>query len=349
MIKGLSEARRMPRLGKIHLGIKKDKKKDGTPCAPYPVEVEYFVCPPEVQAVFGERPTSLKIMLPVEETERFFPQYYKRYTTSLLQCKGDGEKAFCWAEEGGLKEIPCPCDYLKSGECKQIGIFCFLLPDVQGFGIYQITTSSKNSIIDLNSSLDMIRAIAGRTRMIPLILKREKMEIQRIEDNKPKKSTHYTLKIDLDENITLRQLQQAGQMKPETVLLPPPDESKDDLYYPPNGFKPETEKEEKPEEPKEKPKEATPDPRATLAKEQADEKKKAKEKEAFEKAELVKSGHDLEALLKSYQELGGKVGKKQEARITELKTAAEIKKAVEFFTLKKQTLEKQVEDGEIPF
>ena len=342
MIKGLSEARRMPRLGKIHLGIKKDKKKDGTPCAPYPTEVDYFVCPPEVQAVFGEKPTALKIMIPVEETERFFPQFYKRYTTSLLQCKGDGEKAFCWAEEGGLKEIPCPCDYLKSGECKKIGIFCFLMPDVQGFGIYQITTSSKNSIIDLNSSFDMIRAIAGRIHMIPLILKREKMEIQRIEEGKPKKSTHFTLKVDLDEKMTLRQLQQAGQTSPETILLPPPDEDKDDLYYPPNGFKPEEEKEKKAEEQKEKPKDAA------KAKEN-DERKKAKEKEAFEKAEFMKVGHDLEALLKGYQELGGKIGKKQAARILELRTTAEIKKAVEFFTLRKQALEKQAEDDKIPF
>lgn len=339
-IKNLSDARRMPRLGKIHLGIKKDKKKDGTPCTPYPTEVEYFVCPPEVQAVFGEKPTALKIMIPVEEPERFFPQYYKRYTTSLLQCKGGGEQAFCWAEEGGLKEVPCPCDYLKTGECKQVGIFCFLMPDVQGFGIYQITTSSKNSIIDLNSSLDMIRAIAGRIRMIPLILKREKMEIQRVEDGKPKKSTHYTLKIDLDEKMTLRQLQQAGQMKPETVLLPPPDEDRDDLLYPINGFEPKAD--EAKETPEEKPKDAA------KAKED-DEKKKAREKEAFEKAELVKSGHDLEALLKAYQELGGKVWKKQADRITELKTAAEIKKAVEFFTLKKQALEKQGQDGEFPF
>jgi len=344
MIKGISEARRMPRLGKIHLGVKKAVKKDGTPCAPYPTEVEYFVCPPEVQAVFGEKPTELKIMIPVEESERFFPQYYKRYTTNLLQCKGDGEKAFCWADEGGLKEIPCPCDYLKSGDCKQIGIFCFLMPDVQGFGIYQITTSSKNSIIDLNSGLDMIRAIAGRVRMIPLILKRQKMEIQRIEaeGGKPKKSTHYTMKIDLDEKMTLRQLQQSAQVKPEMILLPPPDEDKDDLFYPPNGFKPEDETEEAKPALEAKPKDVA------KAKED-EEKKKAKEKEAFEKAELVKAGHDLEALLKGYQDLGGKIMKEQAERITELKTKAEIDKAIEFFKLKKQAIEKQAGDGEIPF
>jgi hypothetical protein len=166
------------------------------------------------------------------------------------------------------------------------------------------------------------------------------MEMQRIEDGKPKKSSHYTLRIDLD-NVNLRQLQMAAQIPPEQILLPPADEDKDDLFYPQNGFRPEGE-EEKPEEQKEKPKD--------VAKAKAEEEKGlAKEKEAFEKAELVKAGHDLEALLKGYQDLGGKLMKKQVERITELKTKAEIDKAVEFFTLKKQALEKQAGDGEIPF
>jgi len=325
-IKNLSDARRMPRLGKIHLGVKKDKKKDGTPCAPYPTEVDYFVCPPEVQAVFGEKPTWLKIMIPVEETERFFPQYYKRYTTSLLQCKGDGEKAFCWADEGGLKEIPCPCDYLKTGECKQIGIFCFLMPDVQGFGIYQITTSSKNSIIDLNSSLDMIRAIAGRIRMIPLILKREKMEMQRIEDGKPKKSTHYTMKIDLDEKMTLRQLQQAAQVKPEVVLLPPPDESKDDLLYPTNGFKPEAEVIDA--EPEEK---------------TVDGISEGTKKIAGLQDELV-------GLIAQCEEAGLKMTKQAWDQVKALKNEADYKKAIETFRGRlPKKVGKKSEDQEIPF
>ena len=334
-IKNLSNARRMPRLGKIHLGVKKTEKKDGTPCQPYPSEVEYFVCPPEVQAVFGEKPTSLRIMFPVEDAEKFFPQFYKRYTVNLLQCKGDGEKAQCWAEDGsGLKEVPCPCAYLDSGECKQIGIIQFLLPDVPGFGVYQITTSSKNSIIDINSGIDMVRNVCGRIRMIPLILKREKMEIQRIESGKPKKSSHYTLKIALDEKATLRQLQESAQIKPEMILLPPPDESKDELFFPKNGFKPEEEAVEvEPEKPKEENSTVKPD----------------EEERHIDDLRLSLAGK-----IAQLENLGGKVGPKQKARANELVKlgrADELIKAIDFFNERiDKTEAKQAEkEGEIPF
>ena len=52
-IKGLSDKRRLPRLGKIRLGVKAISQKSGKE---YPKETDYFVCPPEVQAVYGEKP-----------------------------------------------------------------------------------------------------------------------------------------------------------------------------------------------------------------------------------------------------------------------------------------------------
>jgi hypothetical protein len=248
-IKNLSDVRRLPRLGKIALGVKKTTNKEGKPCAPYPTECDYFVCPDKVKAVFGDKPKELRIMFPVSNTEVFFQQWYKCYGASALKCKGDGEKAFTWDEEnGGMKEVPCPCPELAGGGCKQIGTLQFLLPEVPGMGVWQVTTSSKASIIDVNSSLDFIRAVCGRAHMVPLILKREKTEMTRTEGGKPKKSTHYTLKVDLDGNATLKQLQEAAQVKAEVVLLPPADESKDDLLYPENGFAPdEPEKPAKPE------------------------------------------------------------------------------------------------------
>jgi hypothetical protein len=294
-IKNLSDVRRLPRLGSIHLGIKKQTSggKD------YPAEVDYFVCPPAVQAVFGEKPTELRIMFPVDNDAVFFQQWNKRYTTSLLQCKGDGEKAFTWDEEnGGMKEIPCPCDKLGK-ECKPIGILQFLLPDVQGAGVWQITTSSKTSIIDVNSSISFIRAICGRINMIPLILKREKTEMQRIENGTPKKSTHYTLKIDVDEKVTLRNLQQSAQIKAELVLLPPADESKDELFYPENGFKPEAE---------------------PVVEDCAKEQK------------------ELDVLLAELNELRFRPGKKQTAWIEGLKTKDDYKKAITFFESEKRKL-----------
>ena len=235
-IKNLSDVRRLPRLGKIHLGVKKTASSGKE----YPAEVDYFVCPEKVQTAFGEKPKELRIMFPVNSAEVFFPQWYKCYGASALKCKGDGEKAFTWDEErGGLKEIPCPCPKLEAGECKQVGIIQFMIPEVAGAGVWQITTSSKNSIINLNSSIDFVRAICGRVNMIPLILKREEQVMTRTEGGKPKKSTHYTMRIDIDKNGTMGQLQEAAQIKPEMVLLPPPDETKDDLLYPENGFNPE--------------------------------------------------------------------------------------------------------------
>ena len=53
MIEGTSEITRMPRLGKIRLGVKKTSDKTG---AEYPSAVDYFVCPDEVKSVYGEQP-----------------------------------------------------------------------------------------------------------------------------------------------------------------------------------------------------------------------------------------------------------------------------------------------------
>jgi hypothetical protein len=337
-IKNLSDVRRLPRLGKISLGIKKTSSGGKE----YPSEVDYFVVPEVVQKVFGEKPKELRIMFPVENRDVYFQQWYKCYGTSLLKCKGDGEKAWTWDEKGGLSEITCPCAKLEKNECRQIGILQFLMPDVPGAGVWQITTSSRNSIIDINSGIDFVRAIAGRAHMVPLLLKREKMEIQRLEEGKPKKSSHYTLHIDLDNDVSLRQLQRFGRITPETILLPPADESKDDLLYPANGFEPEK---------KETSEENTEDAKAATASilENA-----AKVKQVQEKAEFVKAGYDLEALLKNYQKVGGEIGPNQAKRLAELRTAAEVKAAIDFFEARKKHREEKVQEekklrDEIPF
>jgi len=334
-IQGLTDKVRLPRAGMIRLGIKKTKtiRKDGKDVeVEYPDEVDYFVCPKLVEQVYGEQPKALVVMFPVENEEVFFQQFYRRYGNGILLCKGDGVEAHAWDfEKGTLKKIDCPCKLLEEGGCKPIGNLQFLLPEVdEAAAVFQINTSSKNSIIDLNSGIKFIRAVAGRIAMIPLILKREEIATMRVEGKELKRGRHYTMKLSL-EGTSLKKLQLMGKIKPTEIMLPAPDESQPEDLFPENGFSPEEEEKKK-----------------AKAKED-DEKKKAKEKEAFEKAELVKSGHDLEALLKGYQELGGKVFKKQAERIAELRTTAEIKKAIEFFTLKKQALEKQVGDDPIPF
>jgi len=328
-IEGLSNKVRLPRAGIIRLGIKKVHEKTNKE---YPVEVDFFVCPELVQKVYGSEPKALVVMFPVENEEVFFQQWYKRYGNGVLLCKGDGVEGYAWDfDKGGFKKIDCPCKELEQGDCKAVGSLQFLLPEVdEAAAVFQVNTSSKNSIIDLNSGIKFIRAVAGRIAMIPLILKREEISTLRVEDKELKRGRHYTMKLSL-EGTSLQKLQLMGKIKPAEIMLPPPDESQPEDLFPANGFGPEDEEKKK------------------AKKKEDDEKTKAKEKAAFEKAEFVKVGHDLEGLIKSYQELGGKVLKKQAERIAELNSTAEVKKAIEFFTLKKQALEEQDESEKMPF
>lgn len=195
-IKGLSEKRRLPRLGKIRLGIKKKSAKTG---AEYPAEVPYLVVPPEVQAVYGDKPTEIDVMLPLDDLDAVFPVSYKFYGSGKgLKCNGDGEMAyFANDTTKETEERKCPCENLTNGKCKQSGTLSVMLQKINVGGIYQITTSSFNSIVDLASGIDYVKALIGRVAMVPLKLKRVATETHHDE----MKQTHYTLQLIMDANI----------------------------------------------------------------------------------------------------------------------------------------------------
>lgn len=197
-IKGLSSQRRLPRLGKIRLGVKAKSAKTG---AEYPKETEYFVVPPEVAKVYGEKPTELDVLFPVEDTAIIAPQAYEWYGSGKgLKCIGDGETGLRFDDKTReMTEIECPCERLQSGECKQRMHIRVILPKVNIGGIYQIDTSSYNSIIDINSGLDYVRALIGRAVMVPLKLKRMPTETH----HDGQKQTHYTLRVILDGDVNL--------------------------------------------------------------------------------------------------------------------------------------------------
>ncbi|WKZ15449.1 MAG: hypothetical protein QY317_16260 [Candidatus Jettenia caeni] len=194
-IKGLSERRRLPRLGKIRLGIKKKSAKG----VEYPAETDYFVCPPEVVKVYGEKPTCLDVLFPVEDTNITLPQAYEMYGSGKgLKCIGDGETALRLDEKSNdMLEVDCPCEMLENGKCKQRVHLRVILPKVNVGGIYQCDSSSYNSIVDLNSSIDYVRALVGRIAFVPLKLKRVATETH----HEGKKQIHYTLKLELEADI----------------------------------------------------------------------------------------------------------------------------------------------------
>lgn len=198
-IKGWSEKRRLHRLGKVRLGEKKISKGGKE----YPSALDHFsfVDAPDLLTVYGDKCKEIDVMLPNENVDAFFPQFRMCYRTSGLFCRGDGETATrvnvgmsegpnaapldpeghkfiidqgIKADVGDMFEMPCAgesCHFTERKFCKPIGRFLFLVPKAPRVGVFEISTTSWNSILELNSSIDTIRGIAGRVSMIPLRLK----------------------------------------------------------------------------------------------------------------------------------------------------------------------------------
>ena len=223
-IKGLSDIRRLPRLGRIRLGIKVRNPQGKE----HPREVPYFVVPPEVERIYGDRPLQLDVMFPTEDEHAIFPQSYKWYVANGLRCKGNGETAmrrFAEMAKGDrhplsngseghqpddLVEVACPCPLLETGECRQNANLMVLLPKVSLGGVYQITTGSFHNIVRVNSCIDYVRGVVGRIALVPLLLTRQEEEIQ----YEGKKAKHYLLQVILNIN-----LEEAGKLRDNARMI----------------------------------------------------------------------------------------------------------------------------------
>ncbi|APV45259.1 hypothetical protein Dform_01945 [Dehalogenimonas formicexedens] len=238
-IKGITGVIRLPRLGKIRLGLQRESSEGFS----YPVPTDYFVCPDEVKKVFGQCPTELSVMLPTENPNQWASQYLRCYSAYRgLICRGDGETAVARVNtktgqvathedaETELREIACSpksCHHYETGRCKRVMNLQFLIPDCPGIGVYQLDTGSYHSILNVNNSLDLIKSACGRLSMIPLSLRLIEKEVD-IEGRK--KTVRVLL---LTSHSTLAEIQKLAQMPPsEVLLLPPPDSAVPDDLFP---------------------------------------------------------------------------------------------------------------------
>ena len=246
-IKNLSEETRMPRLGKIHLGIRVPVLKDGQPVIRdgkpimRPEKVEYFVLDKlnsgyqKIVDLFGPQPKELRILIPVEDEELWATQYYKMYDmTRGLICRGDGENASRMIDiktgslpnkdtgTVGMKDMVCAgknCPEYKAKKCGEVMNLRFILPEVPGLGIWQIDTGSINSILNINSCAKMIKAAFGRISMVPLSLTLEPIEVNNPETGKKQK----VYVLNLRSTVTLAQLADVAREQSKTFLLEAPD------------------------------------------------------------------------------------------------------------------------------
>ena len=109
----------------------------------------------EVQAIYGQKPKVLDILIPVEDEEKWAPQYYKLDSrTQGLVCKGDGcnasrlidtatgDRAHKTTTQAIRKDWECAgrkCpDYISKEGCKEVMSLMFILYKVPGMGVWQI-------------------------------------------------------------------------------------------------------------------------------------------------------------------------------------------------------------------
>ncbi len=200
-IKDLTERRRIPRLGKLRLGIKAVNANGRE----YPKAVDYFVVTSEdpgmaeaFRAAYGDKPKAIEIAFPTDHPEDWASQFYRNYSRSRgLVCKGDGEEATRLVFAGDSSKAPAghdpsgkretewvpvectgkKCPFCEKGDCKGTMFLQFLIPSIPGLGVWQLDTSSVNSILNVNSSVDLIQRVCGKIAMLPLTLRVVPMQV----------------------------------------------------------------------------------------------------------------------------------------------------------------------------
>ena len=268
-VKDLTDRPRLPRLGKVHLGVKKLSQRGNE----YPSATDYLVCPPSIQSVYGEKPRELDIVLPSDDVAQVAGVAWKSYSATRGKvCTSDGEHAARLIDVDRLprgtdatqdeydaalvskdsknvewRKIPCPahdCVFAKKGVCKPVMNLLFMVPKAPGIGVFQLDTGSINSIRDIRGGIELVRKLSGgRLAGIPLKLRLEPMEVISPEDQK--KKVVFTLKLISPATLgrvlmagerNLRELLMADNPETPQVALPAPGdvpepvEPEEDLY-----------------------------------------------------------------------------------------------------------------------
>lgn len=256
-IAGLSEARRLPRIGKLRLGMK-TLSRGGKEI---PKELDYFLLPEpgpddpasaheayrRFQSVYGEKPRDLEVVIPSEDPAAFFPQRYKCYGSSGLRCIGDGTAAErigsamgkAGDEAAEFFEVSCPtpdeCEFAQEHGCRPVGSLYVILPRVSLGGCFQIDVSGINSMLNINSAVEHVRTLCGRVSGLifrkagamraALCLKRVPIKTQ----GGGHVATHYPITLELQ--LSLSELEEflgrgapALPTAPSAPALPEPDE-----------------------------------------------------------------------------------------------------------------------------
>ncbi len=167
-------------MGKLRLGYK-------DPDRGFPRRSEWFIPDfddPEMQETFeglyGDKPTKIPVTFASADQDEAFPQWYKCYGSgSGLKCRGDGEKAGRASQENPDEfiEVDClgpdACEFANANGshgkpgCGVSATLSFFIKKLPAMQIVQVSTTSKNSLMNVNSGLFLLRQLCERTGQSP--------------------------------------------------------------------------------------------------------------------------------------------------------------------------------------
>jgi len=148
--------------------------------------------------MFGDRPKALPVMIAVENEEMFLRQYYAVYGgNQRLKCQGNGEIAERRDDKGQITQIECPspefCEFAKQFKCSARIDIMLVLPDINMGGVYQLSSGSINTDIDLRSGIEMAKYLFGRISWVPMMMSREERKIP--DPSTGKIMTHWPVRL----------------------------------------------------------------------------------------------------------------------------------------------------------
>lgn len=241
-IKDISDRRRLPKGGRLHIGIKVWKTRHDGSTYEVPEKIDHFRFDPEDEALlvdfsdlYGPAPKSLPIMFYSDSREEIFPHYLKFWRSGKLWCWGDGQVAHrADFEKGTTTDIPClpDCPYRKlpkeqqyrlspeekkQRQCGPQGELRFILYELPTLAVFSIT-ASLTSIVRINTGLDMIQAVTGRLAHVPLIL--GVVPVQQVVGGK--NNTNFCLQLDVRTSL-LDLLKTRDATTPAGLLEAPPE------------------------------------------------------------------------------------------------------------------------------
>lgn len=185
----LPDGGRIPRVGKLRLGVKVERMKNDKPIS-FPSGTDYFVVNEDASTnrqsaesfhdVYGDEPRELDIVLPAPRTEDVLEGAWRMYGTGgklKCKCSGPGGECVQRGDDGEwIGPDPCACEAKgvplevrnQKGElvknpnhCAQRWTLTVMLMRVAGVGCWQLDTGSVMAAEGLTASLRMLEQFRG--------------------------------------------------------------------------------------------------------------------------------------------------------------------------------------------